>query len=104
MSGGVRGRFDGGQLRENTIRMRVNEALAGLPPAERRRCFDAEYKRQTAIYNQTRDAKKRAKKERYEQRMRAQEDARNQKAAAKASAKDESELHLLSEDSERKEL
>ena len=45
---------------------------------------DEEYKRQTLIYNQERDAKKRAKKERYEQRMRKQAEARNQKSAAKA--------------------
>ena len=84
MSGGARNNFDGQQWREKVIRTRVNAALADLPPLERRLRYDEEYKRQTLIYNQERDAKKRAKKERYEQRMRKQAEARNQKSAAKA--------------------
>ena len=70
MSGG-RGTFDGQHWREELLRKRTKD-------------YNEEYKRQTLIYNQERDAKKRAKKERYEQRMRKQAEARNQKSAAKA--------------------
>ena len=61
MSGGARNNFDGQQWREKVIRTRVNAALADLPPLERRLRYDEEYKRQTAIYEQERDEKKRAR-------------------------------------------
>lgn len=83
MSGG-RGTFDGQHWREELLRKRTKEALERYPAGERRLHYNEEYKRQTFIYNQERDAKKRAKKERYEQRMRKQAEARNQKSAAKA--------------------
>ena len=83
MSGG-RGTFDGPHWREELLRQRTKEALERYPAGERRLHYNEEYKRQTLIYNQERDAKKRAKKERYEQRMRKQAEARNQKSAAKA--------------------
>ena len=83
MSGG-RGTFDGQHWREELLRKRTKEALERYPAGERRLHYNEEYKRQTLIYNQERDAKKRAKKERYEQRMRKQAEARNQKSAAKA--------------------
>lgn len=50
------------------IRTRVNAALADLPPLERRLRYDEEYKRQTAIYEQERDEKKRARQARNAQR------------------------------------
>ena len=71
MSGG-RGTFDGQHWREELLRKRTKEALERYPAGERRLHYNEEYKRQTLIYNQERDAKKRAKKERYEQRMRKQ--------------------------------
>ena len=77
MSGG-RGTFDGQHWREELLRKRTKEALERYPAGERRLHYNEEYKRQTLIYNQERDAKKRAKKERYEQRMRKQAEARNQ--------------------------
>ena len=64
MSGGARNNFDGRQWREKVIRTRVNAALADLPPLERQLRYDAEYKRQTAIYEQERDEKKRARQAR----------------------------------------
>ena len=73
MSGGARNRFDGQRWIENIIKERTREALERFPARER-----------YLHYNQERDAKKRAKKERYEQRMRKQAEARNQKSAAKA--------------------
>ena len=84
MSGGARNRFDGQRWIENIIKERTREALERFPARERYLHYNQEYKRQTLIYNQERDAKKRAKKERYEQRMRKQAEARNQKSAAKA--------------------
>ena len=78
MSGG-RGTFDGQHWREELLRKRTKEALERYPAGERRLHYNEEYKRQTLIYNQERDAKKR-----YEQRMRKQAEARNQKSAAKA--------------------
>lgn len=84
MSGGARNRFDGQRWIENIIKERTRAALERYPAGERRLHYNEEYKRQTLIYNQERDAKKRAKKERYEQRMRKQAEARNQKSAAKA--------------------
>lgn len=68
MSGGARNNFDGQQWREKGIRTRVNAALADLPPLERRLRYDEEYKRQTAIYEQERAEKLRARKERNAQR------------------------------------
>lgn len=68
MSGGARNNFDGQQWREKVIRTRVNAALADLPPLEWRLRYDEEYKRQTAIYEQERDEKRRARKERNAQR------------------------------------
>lgn len=68
MSGGARNNFDGQQWREKVIRTRVNAALADLPPLERRLRYDEEYKRQTAIYEQERAEKLRARKERNAQR------------------------------------
>ena len=65
---GARGRFDGGQVRERIIRTRVNAALADLPPALRKLRYDEEYKRQTEIYNQERNEKKRARGERKSKR------------------------------------
>ena len=65
---GARGRFDGGQVRERIIRTRVNAALADLPPAVRKLRYDEEYKRQTEIYNQERNEKKRARGERKSKR------------------------------------
>ena len=61
---GTRSRFDGGQVRERIIRTHVNAALADLPPALRKLRYDEEYKRQTEIYNQERNEKKRARGER----------------------------------------
>lgn len=101
MSGGARNNFDGQQWREKVIRTRVNAALADLPPLERRLRYDEEYKRQTAIYEQERDEKKRARQARNAQR--AQKKAAK-KPAVSAPTKNESELHLLSEDSEWKEM
>ena len=68
MSGGARNNFDGQQWREKVIRTRVNAALADLPPLERRLRYDEEFKRQTAIYEQERAEKLRARKERNAQR------------------------------------
>ena len=68
MSGGAQNRFDGQQWREKVIRTRVNAALADLPPLERRLRYDEEYKHQTAIYEQERDEKKRARQARNAQR------------------------------------
>ena len=68
MSGGARNNFDGQRWREKVIRTRVNEALAGLSSTERCLRFNEEYKRQTAIYEQERDEKLRARKERNAQR------------------------------------
>lgn len=68
MSGGARNNFNGQQWREKVIRTRVNAALAGLPPLERQLRYDAEYKHQTAIYEQERDEKKRARQARNAQR------------------------------------
>lgn len=101
MSGG-RGTFDGQHWREELLRKRTKEALERYPAGERRLHYNEEYKRQTLIYNQERDAKKRAKKERYEQRKQRQAEARA-KNAATAPIKNESET-LLSENCERKEM
>ena len=60
MSGG-RGTFDGQHWREELLRKRTKEALERYPAGERRLHYNEEYKRQTLIYNQERDAKKRAK-------------------------------------------
>lgn len=68
MSGGARNNFNGQQWREKVIRTRVNATLAGLSPLERQLRYDAEYKRQTAIYEQERDEKKRARQARNAQR------------------------------------
>ncbi len=75
MSGG-RGTFDGQHWREELLRKRTKEALERYPAGERRLHYNEEYKRQTLIYNQERDAKKRAKKEHYEQRMHKQAEIR----------------------------
>lgn len=101
MSGGARNNFDGQQWREKVIRTRVNAALADLPPLARRLRYDEEYKRQTAIYEQERDEKKRARQARNAQRE-AKKTAK--KPAVSALAKAASEPHLLSEDSERREI
>lgn len=101
MSGGRRNNFDGQQWREKVIRTRVNAALADLPPLERRLRYDEEYKRQTAIYEQERDEKKRARQARNAQRKQRQAEARA-KNAAKAPIKNESET-LLSESERREE-
>lgn len=68
MSGGARNRFDGQQWREELIRKRTKEALAVWPQAERYLHFNEEYKRQTVIYEQERDEKRCARKERNAQR------------------------------------
>lgn len=68
MSGGARNRFDGQQWREELIRKRTKEALAVWPQAERYLHFNEEYKHQTAIYEQERAEKLRARKERNAQR------------------------------------
>ena len=68
MSGGARNRFDGQQWREELIRKRTKEALAVWSQAERYLHFNEEYKRQTAIYEQERAEKLRARKERNAQR------------------------------------
>lgn len=101
MSGGARNNFDGRQWHEKVIRTRVNAALADLPPLKRQLRYDAEYKRQTAIYEQERDEKKRARQARNAQRE-AKKVAK--KPAVSAPSKAESEPHLLSEDSEWKEM
>ena len=101
MSGGARNNFDGQQWREKVIRTRVNAALADLPPLARRLRYDEEYKRQTAIYEQERDDKKRARQARNAQRE-AKKTAK--KPAVSAPAKAGSKPYLLSEDSERREI
>ena len=58
---GAQGRFDGGQVRERIIRTRVNAVLADLPPAVRKLRYDEEDKRQTELYNQERNEKRRAR-------------------------------------------
>ena len=68
MSGGARNCFDGQQWREELIRKRTKEALAVWPQAERYLHFNEEYKHQTAIYEQERVEKLRARKERNAQR------------------------------------
>ena len=68
MSGGARNRFDGQKWREELIRKRTKEALAVWSQAERYLHFNEEYKRQTAIYEQERAEKLRARKERNAQR------------------------------------
>ena len=68
MSGGAQNRFDGQQWREELIRKRTKEALAVWPQAERYLHFNEEYKHQTAIYEQERAEKLRARKERNAQR------------------------------------
>lgn len=99
MSGGARNNFDGQQWREKVIRTRVNAVLADLPPLERRLRYDEEYKRQTAIYEQERDEKKRARQSRNAQRE-AKKSAK--KPAASAQTKNKSEI-LLSECERREE-
>ena len=84
MSGGARNRFDGQQWREELIRKRTKEAIAVWPQAERYHHFNEEYKRQTAIYEQERDEKLRARKERNAQREK-------KRSAAAAPVKSEAE-------------
>ena len=100
MSGGRRNNFDGQQWREKVIRTRVNAALADLPPLERRLHYDEEYKRQTAIYEQERDEKNRARQARNAQRVKKKA---AKKPAVSAPVKTESETSL-SETCERKEM
>ena len=100
MSGG-RGTFDGQHWREELLRKRTKEALERYPAGERRLRYDEEYKRQTAIYEQERDEKKRARQVRNAQRKQRQAEARA-KNAAKAPIKNESET-LLSESERREE-
>ena len=68
MSGGGRNNFNGQLWVENIIKERTKEALAVWPQAERYLHFNEEYKHQTAIYEQERAEKLRARKERNAQR------------------------------------
>lgn len=79
MSNTGRGNFDGQRWWKQLINTRTNEALAHLPPAERKLRYGAEHKRQEALYRQERNAKKLAQIQRNKERQQKNQERQRQK-------------------------
>lgn len=98
MSNSGRGHFDGQRWWKQMINTRTNEALAHLPPEERRLRYGAEHRRQEALYRQERDEKKRAKIQRNKERQRMNQERQLKNAEARAEAEKEQQVSLPKEE------